>query len=148
MKVSIHDTTRCPDYSATKIRRLARWLAENIPEFHASEWAEISIVVTDDAGISEINERFLKHRGPTDCITFTLPPMPGETKRHGEIYVNSERAIFEARRRRIESSHELAFYIAHGFDHLCGFDDRTPRQRAAMHRRERTWLRAAIRQAL
>jgi rRNA maturation RNase YbeY len=127
--------------AVAEIRRFAIWLAKNIPEFSADDWAEVSIVVTDDAGISEINERFLKHRGPTDVITFTLPPIPGETKKRGEVYVNIERANAEAKRRRIEAAHELAFYIAHGFDHLCGFDDRTPAMRARMHRREREWLK-------
>ena len=127
--------------SSGEIRRFATWLAKNIPEFCADDWAEVSIVVIDDAGIAEINERFLKHRGPTDVITFTLPPMPGEAKKRGEIYVNIERANLEAKRRRIEPADELAFYIAHGFDHLCGFDDRTPAMRARMHKRERAWLK-------
>jgi len=38
---------------------------------------------------------------------------------------------------------ELALYLAHGCDHLAGADDATPRQRAAMRRRELRWLRAA-----
>lgn len=31
---------------------------------------------------------------------------------------------------------ELSLYVAHGTLHLAGYDDRTPREFARMHRRE------------
>ncbi len=141
MKIAVSNAQGKFPVSSADVRHFASWLAENISEFRAGDWAEISIVVTDDAGISGINERFLNHSGPTDVITFSLPPPPGVEGMRGEIYVNFERAISEATRRRGEPSRELAFYVAHGFDHLAGFDDRTPAMRARMHKRERAWLR-------
>ena len=141
MKFAISNAQKNLRITSADLRRFAIWLSKNIPEFHAAEWDVVSIVVTDDAGIAEINEQFLKHRGPTDVITFMLPPPPGDEKLRGEIYVNAERAALEAKRRRIEPARELAFYIAHGFDHLAGFDDRTPAMRARMHLRERACLR-------
>lgn len=143
MKGSIANAQKQVRVSRAALRQFMTWLANHIPEFNPDEWAEVSLVIADDAGIAQINERFLNHAGPTDVITFALPPIPGVPGRHGEIYVNAEQAVREAKRRRVEPSHELAFYIAHGFDHLAGFDDRTPAMRARMHRRERAWLRAA-----
>lgn len=145
MKIAVSNAQSVEKVSVTSLRRFATWLSKNIPEFSAADWAEVSIVITDDTGSAEINEAFVKHEGPTDVITFTLDPLPGESLKRGEIYVNAELATREAKRRRIEPLHELAFYIAHGFDHLSGFDDRTKAMRTRMHRRERAWLRAAQR---
>ena len=141
MKIAVANAQKTCRVPLAQIRRLVLWLSNNIPDLDADDWVEVSVVVTDDSGIKEINEQFLKHRGPTDVITFTLPPIPGDAKKRGEIYVNAERAMLEARERRIEPMHELSFYIAHGFDHLSGFDDRTPAMRSRMHKRERAWLR-------
>lgn len=142
MNGSITNAQRRVRVSRAALREFITWLAGHIPEFDPEAWAEVSLVITDDDGIAGLNERFLRHRGPTDVITFSFPPVPGAPGRRGEIYVNAERALLEARRRRIDPSRELAFYIAHGFDHLAGFDDRTPAMRARMHRRERAWIRA------
>ena len=61
---------------------------------------------------------------------------------------NVEQAHREAGRRRQDPAYELAFYLAHGCDHLSGFDDRTTAQRARMHRRERRWLAEAAKESL
>ena len=129
--------------SARALRTFAQWLMRQIPDFEPDRWAAISIVVTGDEDIAATNQNFLGHTGPTDVITFAFPPLPGTQGWTGEIHVNLEQALAEARVRTVDPAGELAFYIAHGFDHLCGHDDATPRQRAAMHRRERAWLRAA-----
>lgn len=143
MNAAIVNAQKIVKLSQSALRDMITWFVNHIPEFDPDEWNEISLVITDDEGIAAINEECLKHRGPTDVITFTFQPMPGETGKRGEIYVNVQRAVFEAKKRRIEPSRELAFYIAHGFDHLCGFEDRTPAMRARMHKREQAWLRAA-----
>ena len=134
--------------SVAALRRYARWLITHIPDFEPARWAEIGIVIAGDEASAETNQTFLGHEGPTDVITFTFPPLPGAGGWRGEIHVNLDQALAEARLRRVDPAGELAFYLAHGFDHLCGHDDATPRQRAAMHKRERAWLRAAQRAQL
>ncbi len=99
---------------------------------------EVTVILCDDAGIAPVNEATVGHSGPTDVITLPCEPIPGvEDEPSAEIVVNVECAVAQ---RPENPSLELAYYIAHAFDHLSGRDDDTPARRTAMHRRERRWL--------
>lgn len=103
-------------------------------------WGELSVVVTDDAGISVMNAEYFQKEEPTDVICFTYAPLPGENQQAtGEIIVNVERAMDVGSVYR-GPSHEFAMYIAHGCDHLAGANDDTPARRARMIEREEGWL--------
>jgi ssRNA-specific RNase YbeY (16S rRNA maturation enzyme) len=80
---------------------------------------------------------------PTDVISQAYRPAPGAAAWTGDILVNVQRA---AQMRSPDA--ELALYVAHGCDHLCGGRDGTPAARARMLRRERAWLRQARREGL
>jgi ssRNA-specific RNase YbeY (16S rRNA maturation enzyme) len=81
--------------------------------------------------------------GPTDAITQGYDPMPGEAPGvYGEVYVNCDRALKAAPKRRGWSpAKELLLYIAHGIDHLSGADDFLPKDYQAMRRRELLWIK-------
>ena len=123
--------------------RLLDFLLDRARATQASE-IDVNLVVTDDAGIRDINRLHLGHDYPTDVITFMYQPMPGQvTHRHnGEIIVNMELAA-RLRRWLGNADRELALYIAHGCDHLSGEDDHTPAARRRMRRRELRWLAEA-----
>ncbi|MBN1269812.1 MAG: rRNA maturation RNase YbeY [Kiritimatiellae bacterium] len=96
----------------------------------------------DDTGIAAVNRAHLGEDRPTDVISFSYDPLPGETARSGEILVNVEQACREGRRRG-GASRELALYVVHGCLHLAGETDDTPAARARMRRHERAWLAKA-----
>ena len=118
--------------SAT-VRRVLR--GEGVTE------AEISIACVDDAAIQMLNERFLRHQGPTDVITFPLSA-PG-TLLVGEIVLSAETAKRVAGELDNDVEREVLLYVIHGLLHLCGYDDHTPAQRRQMRARERYYLPAA-----
>ena len=61
---------------------------------------------------------------------------------YGEVYVNCDRALAAAPKRRGWSpAKELLLYIAHGIDHLSGADDFSPKDYQAMRRRELSWIK-------
>lgn len=99
------------------------------------------MVLIDNAGIRELNRRYLDRDESTDVLAFDLPPVPGEEAPSGEIVVNTERAVEIGRRRAGGPAVELAYYLAHACDHLCGGVDHDPRDRRRMQQRERRWLR-------
>lgn len=142
MNVTVVPSIPEPHILLARALRFSQWIARRAlaPE----SWNDITIVVTDDRGIADLNERYLKHKGPTDVISFRLDPVPGERGSSGEIYVNVQRAAQRATE-RWPASKELALYIAHGIDHLGGASDHTPRLGARMRRRELQWLREAER---
>ena len=78
----------------------------------------------------------------TDVITLTYPALPGEDPGDSaEIILNVECAWKQGGGGE-GADRELAFYLAHAFDHLAGHDDATPAARTSMHRREWRWLKS------
>ena len=59
----------------------------------------------------------------------------------GEIVISAETARRNAVAYRVTPQDELDLYVAHGLLHLCGYDDRSPREKRLMRRRESEALR-------
>ena len=142
MNVTVVPSVPEPHILLARTLRFSQWIARRA--LAPASWNDITIVLTDDRGIAALNERYLKHKGPTDVISFRLDPVPGERGASGEIYVNVQRAVIRATA-RWSASKELALYIAHGIDHLGGASDHTARLREKMRRRELQWLKEAER---
>jgi probable rRNA maturation factor len=122
------------------IRRLTAKLAALLEaEDPGTIWQEVTLLLTDDAGITQYNREFFGKDHPTDVISFRGEPVPGEDGTTGDLIVNVECAVREGPQHDGINS-EIALYIAHGFDHLSGADDDTPARRAAMRRTEMRWL--------
>ena len=121
---------------ALALRRLARALAAK----SGRTLRDITLILVDDAGIAPINAAAVGHSGATDVITIVYPSLPGEEPGDSaEIILNVECA-WKQGGGGDGANRELAYYLAHAFDHLAGHDDGTPAARTAMHRRERRWL--------
>jgi len=123
----------------TLAAKLADCLVKADPE---TDWGELSVVLTDDKGITQTNREFFGKNRPTDVISFRYDPVPGEeAAATGDLIVNVDCALREGPAHDGADA-ELALYIAHGFDHLSGAEDDTPAKRAAMRRTEKRWLAA------
>ena len=119
------------------VESLSDCLAAADPE---SVWGSVTVVLTDDEGITQTNRDFLDKDRPTDVISFRYDPIPGEEPAAtGDLIVNVECAVREGPAHEGVDA-ELALYIAHGFDHLSGADDDTDANRAAMRETELRWL--------
>lgn len=90
---------------------------------------EVSLLLTDDAGIAELHGRFLDDPTPTDVMSFA-------NEDGVDIVVNVECARRVARRRGHSIRAETALYVVHGILHACGYDDSTPRKRTRMRAAE------------
>ena len=118
------------------IRRLTAELAAALETADPKTvWQEVTLLLTDDAGITQYNREFFGKDRPTDVISFRCEPVPGEDGTAGDLIVNVECAVREGPQHG-GMNEELALYIAHGFNHLSGADDNTPARRAAMRRTE------------
>ena len=102
--------------------------------------AKVSLAFVDDVTIAGLNKRFLDHDGPTDVITFPYSGR-GAKKLEGEVVIGVEVARREAAERGHDVNTELCLYVIHGVLHLCGYDDRSPKDAAAIRRKEREYLR-------
>jgi probable rRNA maturation factor len=104
--------------------------------------ASISIAFVDDGTIHRLNALHLGHDFPTDVITFPLSDA-ADPELAGELVISTETAVATAREMGGDPQDELALYIAHGLLHLCGYDDSTAEESAAMNRRQTELLSAA-----
>jgi probable rRNA maturation factor len=114
--------------------RLAIWAARR-----AGRPVRLTVAVTDDAGIREVNRRALGHDYATDVLAF---PMEEEPVLEGEVLLSAETARREADRRGHPPYHEVVLYAVHGAMHLLGHDDHDAAARRRMRRAERAALAA------
>jgi len=121
------------------------WLSKKLEQRTLpNRWNEVVLVLTNDEKISQLNAEYFGKNRPTDVISFRYEPIPGESEQwSGDLIVNLDRAIQEGPLRE-GIDHELALYIAHGFDHLAGAEDDTPQKRAIMHQTEEKWIQQAL----
>lgn len=113
----------------------------------------VDVVLHGDRASAEAHKAVMGVPTPTDVITVSYAADPGAPA-SAELLVNPLEAQRQAKRRdgtvllpeerRLSwnADLELALYIAHGLDHLCGSDDATPAGYRSMRRRELRWVRA------
>ena len=96
------------------------------------EDVEVSVVLTDDREIRELNARYRGVDAPTDVLSFALEEgekaraeeeLEGEDIRLlGDIVISLETAARQAAEANHAFSWELAWLVAHGTLHLLGYD--------------------------
>lgn len=145
MKITISNLQKKRNPNRREILELAEHFMDRVGTLRPDLfWSDLTLILTDDEGIRSINRRALNKDAATDVICFRFDPVPGDPSpgQHVEIVLNVERAWKEGRSRRGWSpSRELALYLAHGCDHLTGWNDDDARDAARMRRRELRWLR-------
>jgi probable rRNA maturation factor len=106
------------------------------------EHAELSVLLTGDAQIHELNREHLGKDRPTDVLAFPLDGLDSEAKLGerllGDVVISLETAARQAQGRRRELIAEVRFLLAHGLLHLVGYDHASAdekRQMSAMTRR-------------
>ncbi len=143
MEITILNQQNKFSVNEENLQNLSDFLGSCLQELQPElSWQDISIVLLDDEGITGPNNEYFQKDRPTDVITFHYDPVPGEDDFDGDLLVNCERAINVGDEHN-GVQHELALYIAHGFDHLSGAEDYTDEARAAMRATELGWLEKA-----
>ena len=102
--------------------------------------SELSILLTDDAHIRELNRT---HRGKdkaTDVLSFPPSPSSGqanEEKFLGDIVISVDTARRQAAGYDAPLQNEINRLLIHGVLHVLGHDHHEPAERAAMEAEER-----------
>ena len=96
---------------------------------------QVSVTLTDDEGIHELNARFRGVDAPTDVLSFPLFDYEGETDEPpidelgenmlGDIVLNLDRAHAQAEEFGHSFEREAAFLTVHSMLHLLGYDHET-----------------------
>lgn len=96
------------------------------------ERGELSITLTDNERIHELNRLYRNVDRPTDVLSFPLE----EEELLGDIIVSIPKAMDQAKEYGHSFRRELYFLIVHGFYHLLGYDHETPEQESQMFSRQ------------
>jgi probable rRNA maturation factor len=133
-----------------KTRRL-RAAARTILRSEGAPRAEVSILLTDDAAIHEMNRRYRHRDRPTDVLSFAqrdhapgAPSVPRPPRRNellGDVVISVQTAARQAEQHGIPLEEELALLTVHGILHLLGYDDSTEDEAEEMRVRERAALK-------
>lgn len=116
--------------------------------------SEISLTLTDNPGIHEINQEFRDIDAPTDVLSFPLVeyqvpgdfdfleqvddcfhPETGELLL-GDIVISLDKVAEQALAYGHSTTREYAFLIAHSMLHLMGYDHMEPEEAKEMERRQ------------
>ena len=138
------------------IEELGKSVAAAVLEMEKCEYeVEINLLITDDAGIHEINKEFRDIDRPTDVLSFPnvsyvepgdfsvieeqevdlLDPDTGNIS-FGDIVINENRVREQAREYGHSEKREFAFLVAHSMLHLCGYDHMEEDEAAVMEKKQ------------
>ncbi len=119
--------------------------------------AEVSVTLTDNAGIKEINKEFRGIDSETDVLSFPMVQYPSpadfgiledesltfeyfnpETGELllGDIIISVEKVLEQAEKYGHSVTRELAFLVAHSMLHLFGYDHMEEQERLLMEGRQ------------
>lgn len=121
--------------------------------------AEITIVLTDNDSIREINREYRQIDAPTDVLSFPavdyaqpadftaleedsfdyFNPDTGELML-GDIVISIDRVLAQAEEYGHSQERELGFLVAHSMLHLFGYDHMEEEERAVMEQKQREIL--------
>lgn len=92
--------------------------------------ATISIILSNDEKLLQLNKQYFQQDRLTDVITFNLEKKGNPVE--GEIYISLNRVSENAIKYKEDIERELKRVIIHGCLHLLGYDDQTSEEKKAM----------------
>jgi len=123
-------------------------LAELILDAAGERQAELSIELVGDRRMHRLNRIYRKKDRTTDVLAFPMreavAPKAARlaTDMLGDVVISVPTALRQALDAGRSPDEEFVSLLVHGVLHLCGYDhERSNREAARMHRRERALLR-------
>ena len=99
---------------------------------------EISIFLTNNEKMRQLNLRFRKKNKPTDVLSFPINIVKKKVGYLGDIAIGYE--IVNKRSKRSNFNYEFDKMWVHGYLHLLGYDHKKKREFEKMHKLEKKIL--------
>jgi probable rRNA maturation factor len=136
------DVQVAPMFAGAASEERLRQVAEAVLR-HEGSCGQVTVVVTDDVGIQELNHDFLGINAPTDVLSFGAQEAAGpfvvapEAGNYlGDVIVSYPRAAAQAAEQGHPAGRELDLLVVHGLLHLLGYDHATEAEQAVMWARQ------------
>ena len=126
--------------------RLSRAIGETLSR-EASLPVELSLVITNEERVQELNRIYRGKDEPTDVLSFALQDgepfvAPPDGILHlGEVFISYPQAVTQAKEYNHSIELEVAILAIHGVLHLLGYDHETQEDEREMRTREEIVLR-------
>ena len=110
----------------------------------------LSVVITDDVAVRELNREFRDVDAPTDVLAFGIGEesdfvtAPGEPAYLGDVIISYPRAVIQAEEYGHSINRELALLTVHGLLHLLGYDHVDEVERTEMWARQDEILESLV----
>ncbi len=140
---------RAPALAAPKVRVIAERMLDEL----GLDDAELSVLLTDDANIQELNRTYRDKDKPTDVLAFPIDEQAANAAHErrdggaelvlGDVVISLDTAARQARSRNRPLFDEVRFLLAHGTLHLVGYDHANAREKKQMS----AWTRRLVRRA-
>jgi probable rRNA maturation factor len=102
----------------------------------------LSVIITDDEAVRELNRQFRDVDASTDVLAFAsgeesdFVTAPGEPAYLGDVVISYPRAVAQAEEYGHSMERELALLAVHGVLHLVGYDHVNETKRTEMWARQ------------
>lgn len=127
-----------------EIEENVRAAAEKVGELYGVENGEVSVTLTNNDYIHQLNRKYRQIDRPTDVLSFALneseePDIENgpDINVLGDIILSVERAEEQAADYGHSLRREIAFLTVHGMLHLLGYDHMEEADRLEMEREQR-----------
>lgn len=126
----VNDALEIPDYS----EELARIAQDTLTLVQPDLICDISVALTTDEDIQQLNAQFRGIDRPTDVLSFESDETDPESgiRYLGDIVISYPRALQQALEAGHPVNNELMLLTAHGVLHLLGYDHATPDAKKTM----------------
>ena len=110
-------------------RKIKETVEEVLAEHNVSN-AQVDISIVGVRKIATLNEKYLKHQGPTDVLSFPqhdkgqledVPLPEGEAIHLGDVVISFPEAVRMAKRFGKMVDQQICFYLEHALLHLLGY---------------------------
>jgi len=130
-------------------------------ESEGIDGSSLSVLITDDVTVRELNRTYRGYDETTDVLSFGLSDLsklatddeergplfvlpPDEAVQLGEVIISFPAAERQAVEHNRSTDHELAHLLIHGVLHILGHDHYQPEEERAMREREEKLLRERL----
>jgi len=97
---------------------------------------EMAVHFVGKEKISHLHATHFDDPSPTDCITFPYD----DPHFLGEVFVCPKIAEEYVKKHGGNLEDEITLYVVHGFLHLIGYEDTTPKKETIMREQEKKWM--------
>jgi len=110
---------------------------------------EMSLVITGDEQIHQLNLKYLEEDRPTDVLSFPMNEYPqklftpgvDDVIHLGDVIISYSTAVRQAQEHNHSVNQEIIILLIHGILHLFGYDHDIPARKQVMNARETVILK-------